>query len=79
MGIGLGLVGLGQFGQVFAELFKSHPAVSRIALCDREPERMKKFAQKESWRGKLSERDLYGSLDEICASDLDALVVITQP
>ena len=32
MGISLGLVGLGSFGSGFAELFKRHPLVDRIAL-----------------------------------------------
>ena len=41
MGISLGLVGLGSFGSAFADLFMSHPLVDRIALCDREPERIK--------------------------------------
>jgi predicted dehydrogenase len=53
--------------------------VDRIALCDREPERMEPFAKKESWRSKFNPRDLYTSLDDICRSDLDALVIITQP
>ena len=79
MGISLGLVGLGSFGSAFADLFMSHPLVDRIALCDREPERVAAFAEKESWRRKFDARDAYGSLDEICRSDLDALVVITQP
>ena len=79
MGISLGLVGLGSFGRTFADMFMSHPLVDRIALCDREPDRMQQFAQKESWRGKFNPRDVYGSLDEICRTDLDALVIITQP
>lgn len=79
MGISLGLVGLGSFGSGFADLFMGHPLVDRIALCDREPERIEKFAKKESWRAKFDARDAYDSLDAICASDLDALVVITQP
>ncbi len=79
MGISLGLVGLGAFGSAFADLFMSHPLVDRIALCDREPERMQVFAEKPSWQPKLSPRDLYPSLDAICGSDLDALVIITQP
>jgi len=45
MGVSLGLVGLGAFGSEFAGLFKSHPLVDRIALCDREPERIGKFAE----------------------------------
>ena len=50
MGISLGLVGLGGFGSCFADLFKSHPLVSRVALCDREPDRIKKFADKPEWK-----------------------------
>jgi predicted dehydrogenase len=79
MGISLGLVGLGSFGSEFAPLFKSHPLVDRIALCDREPERVARFARAPSFQEKLRPSDLYTSLAEICASDLDALVLITQP
>ena len=79
MGISIGLVGLGSFGRAFADLFMSHPLVERVALCDREPERMAPFAQKESWRQKFNPKDVYTSLDEICRSNLDALVIITQP
>ncbi len=79
MGISLGLVGLGSFGREFADLFMSHPLVDRIALCDLEPERIAAYAKKASWQAKLNERDVYNSLDEICRSDLDALVIITQP
>ncbi|MGC9522226.1 MAG: Gfo/Idh/MocA family protein [Anaerolineae bacterium] len=83
MSISLGLVGLGSFGRAFADLFMAHPLVDRIALCDREPERMKPFANKPSWQGKLHPDDLYPSLDAICATSgpraLDALVIMTQP
>lgn len=79
MGISLGLVGLGSFGSGFAELFKSHPLVDRVALCDREPERIKKFADKKSFQDKFKPSDAYLSFEEICKSDLDALVIITQP
>ncbi len=79
MGISIGLVGLGSFGREFAELFHKHPLVDRIGLCDRESERVAAFADLESWRDKFHPRDAYGSLEAICQSDLDALVVITQP
>jgi predicted dehydrogenase len=79
MGTSIGLVGLGAFGSAFADLFMSHPLVDRIALCDREPERMMAFADKPSWQAKLSHADLYPSLDAICSSNLDALVIMTQP
>jgi len=79
MGISVGLVGLGAFGGAFADLFKAHPTVDRIALCDREPERVKRFAEDPFFQDKFNLRDAYSSLDEICASDVDALVIITQP
>lgn len=79
MGISIGLVGLGAFGSSFAPLFKRHPRVDRIALCDREPERVAAFANRPDFQDKFHPRDAYASLDEICRSDLDALVIITQP
>jgi predicted dehydrogenase len=79
MGISLGLVGLGSFGRAFADLFMSHPLVDRIGLCDLEPDRVAAYAHKPSWGKKFNSRDAYTSLDEICDSDLDALVIITQP
>ena len=79
MGISLGLVGLGAFGSEFADLFKSHPAVDRVALCDREPERIVAFAEKASFQDKFDPSDAYDSFEEICRADLDALVIITQP
>ena len=79
MGISIGLVGLGQFGRVFADLYKSHPLVDRVGLCDVEPDRVREFAGREDWQDKFDPRDAYDSLDAICKSDLDALVIITQP
>ena len=79
MGISIGLVGLGSFGSTFADLFKQHPLVERIALCDFEPERVKRFAEREDWRDKFRPADAYASLEDICRADLDALVIITQP
>jgi len=79
MGISIGLVGLGAFGSSFADLFMSHPLVDRIALCDREPERVARFAAQESWQQKFHPRDAFTSIEDICRSDLDALVIITQP
>ncbi len=79
MGISLGIVGLGSFGSSFVELFKAHPLVDRIALCNREPNRVAAFANKPSLQDKFSPGDAYTSLDEICRSDLDALAIITQP
>lgn len=79
MGISLGLVGLGQFGSAFTKLFKAHPAVDRIALCDCEVDKLKRFADDPFMQDKLSQKDIYTSLDDICKADLDAIVIITQP
>jgi predicted dehydrogenase len=79
MGISIGLVGLGAFGSEFAPLFKAHPLVDRVALCDREPERIARFARASSFREKFHPSDSFSSLDEICRADLDAIVLITQP
>jgi len=79
MGISVGLVGLGAFGASFAPLFKNHPLVDRIALCDREPERIKKFADMTAFQDKFSPADAYETLEDICKADLDALAIITQP
>jgi len=79
MGISVGLVGLGAFGSSFAELFRSHPLIDRVALCDREPDPIRQFADRESFKAKFKPSDAYSSLDDICQADLDALVIITQP
>ncbi len=79
MGISLGLVGLGSFGSQFAKLFKAHPGVDRIALCDCEAEKVSKFLHDPFMSDKVNEKDCYATLDEICRADLDGLVIITQP
>ena len=79
MGIKLGLVGLGMFGSQFAKLFKSHPLVDKIALCDCEASKVKTFLEDPFMADKVSAADCYESLDDICKADLDAIVVITQP
>jgi predicted dehydrogenase len=79
MGISLGLVGLGAFGSSFAPMFKNHPLVDRVALCDREPDRIKVWAEKEAFADKFTPGDTYATIEEMCASDVDAVVIITQP
>jgi predicted dehydrogenase len=79
MGISIGLVGLGAFGSEFVDLFRKHPLVDRVGLCDREADRIEKFAKRPDWQGKFRPSDAYDSLEAICRSDLDALAIITQP
>ena len=79
MGISLGLVGLGQFGKAFADLFRSHPLVDRVALCDRERDRMDAIAARPGWDRKFDPKDRYETLDDLLRTDVDAVVIITQP
>ena len=44
--ISLGIIGLGSFGSSFVDLFAAHPLVSRIALCDREADRVATMAKR---------------------------------
>ncbi|MGI6496955.1 MAG: Gfo/Idh/MocA family oxidoreductase [Kiritimatiellia bacterium] len=80
MGISIGFVGLGGFGSAFVPLFKQHPLVDRIGLCDREPGPLERFGNDPFYADKLDrERDLYPALDDICKADFDALAIFTQP
>jgi len=73
MAISVGMVGCGSFAQSFIPLFRDHPMVGRIALCDINADKLAAGAAKH----RVAET--YASLDDICRTDLDALVIITQP
>jgi predicted dehydrogenase len=72
MGISIGMVGLGAFAQDFIPMFQSHPLVDRLALCDINPDKLSAAAKKHQVA------ETYDSLDAICKSDLQALVIMTQ-
>ena len=73
MSISLGLVGLGQFGRHFVKLFRDHPDVGRLALCDMRADRLAEQAKQHDIA------ETYATLDEMCRADLDAIAIITQP
>ena len=73
MGISVGIVGCGRFAQGFIRFFRDHPLVDRVALCDIVPERVTENLEKFG----LTEG--YNSIDEVCKTDLDAVVIMTQP
>ncbi|MCD6520863.1 MAG: Gfo/Idh/MocA family oxidoreductase, partial [Anaerolineae bacterium] len=73
MGISVAIVGLGQFGRHFVELYKKHPDVERLAICDLRADRVAEIAKK------FAIEECYSSLDEVCKSDIEAVVIITQP
>ena len=72
MRISIGMVGLGSFGGAFIRHFQDHPLVDRLAFCDLNRRlldaRAKQFGVSET----------YDTLDELLASDIRAVVIITQ-
>ncbi|MBQ7394818.1 MAG: Gfo/Idh/MocA family oxidoreductase [Lentisphaeria bacterium] len=79
MGIKIGLVGLGTFGTIFAPLFAGHPLVDSVVLCDAEADRIAQNAAIPVVARKLVNSQCTQNFDEICKSDCDALVIMTQP
>jgi len=73
MGISVGMVGLGMFGRHFIDPVKKHPLVDRMALCDINRDRLAEQSKEHGIK------ECYESLDEICRSNIDALMIITQP
>lgn len=72
MGIQVGIVGVGSFAQGFIPLLKAHPLVDRVILCDLDAEKLRANAERHGIP------DTLPSLDALCASDVDAAVIITQ-
>jgi predicted dehydrogenase len=73
MGLRIGMVGLGSFGTAFVRLFRDHPLVEKVALCEIHADRVKAAAEQ------FGLKECYDSLEAACRADLDALVIITQP
>jgi predicted dehydrogenase len=72
VGISVAIVGTGQFAGSFIPLFKAHPLVDRLALSDLDAAKL----QAASRRFEVEET--YPSLDAVCESDVDAVVLMTQ-
>ena len=72
-GINVGIVGVGAFAQNFIPLFKAHPLVDRVILCDLDGRKLKENSRKHGVP------DTSPSLDDICTRDVDAVAIITQP
>ncbi len=73
MSVSVGIVGMGAFGRGFVPLYRDHPHVSRLAVCDADAGRLAEVADQYG----IAER--YRSLDELLATDIEAVVLITQP
>ena len=73
MGIRVGVCGTGAFARHFIPLFKAHPAVDQVVLCDLDAEKLRENAER------FEIPDTCPSLDALCALDVDAVAIITQP
>src|SRR5699024_10227977 len=73
MSFTLGIVGIGQFGSHFAELFAAHPEIDALYAVDSVPERIDAVeARGVRFAGR------YDTFEELLASDVDAIAVFTQ-
>ena len=72
MGLRVGVVGTGAFAQSFIPLFKAHPQVERLVLCDLDTEKLARSA------ARFQVTDSSPSLDALCESAVDAVCLFTQ-
>ncbi len=68
----LGIVGTGSFAQSFIPLFKAHPLVEQITLCDLDGEKLAQNAAKHGIK------DTSPALEKLCATNVDAIALFTQ-
>jgi len=72
MAIKLGICGTGAFAENFIPLFKAHPLVREIILCDLDEAKLKAKSQKYNLPATSP------SLDALCQSDVDAIAIFSQ-
>ena len=73
MRIKVGMVGAGAFAQSFIPLFKAHPLVEEVVLCDLDADKLRRASERHGIARTCP------SLDELCGIRVDAAVLITQP
>ncbi len=72
MAIRLGVCGAGGFARQFVPLFKAHPAVDEVVVADKHADRAAEYASE------FGIDRTFGSLDDLCDSDVDAIALFTQ-
>jgi predicted dehydrogenase len=72
MGLKIGFCGVGAFADCFIPLFQSHPLVDEVVLADLNADKLKGKSERFGVPKTLS------SLDELCASDVDAVAIFSQ-
>jgi len=63
---------VGAFAQCFIPLFKAHPLVDEVVLCDLDADKLKANSERHGIPNTSP------SLDDLCAMDVDAVAIITQ-
>lgn len=68
----IGVIGTGQFAGSFIGLWQRHPGVQEVYACDLIDDRAEQHRQRYDLAG------VFGDVDELLASDCDAVAVMTQ-
>lgn len=66
------IIGAGQFSQCFVPIFRAHPGVSEVSLCEILPERLSESADHLA----ISRR--FACYEDVLKSDVDAVAIFTQ-
>jgi predicted dehydrogenase len=72
MGIRVGICGTGAFSTGFIPLFKAHPQVEQVILCDLDSSKLEEKSRR------FDIPDTCPSLDLLCETDVDAIALFTQ-
>jgi predicted dehydrogenase len=72
MGLKVGFCGVGAFADCFIPLFQAHPLVEQVVFADVNTAKLQEKAAK--WEVAQT----FGSLDELCATDVDAVAIFSQ-
>ena len=72
MGFKIGIVGCGRFASCFVPLFKAHPAVDEVVLCDTIRSRAEKYAKN------FGLDRVVDHFNDVLRSDVDAVAILTQ-
>jgi len=72
MKLKVGVVGCGRFSTQFVSLFRDHPLVEKVAVCDMVRERANRFSQD------YGIKDVYYNYEDMLKSDINCVAVFTQ-
>jgi len=72
MSLRLGICGVGAFADCFIPLFRAHPLVGEVILCDLDADKLRTKSERFGLPSTCA------SLDDLCALDIDAIAIITQ-